>query len=93
MTHRHDALRTLEPTHEVHGVQVPWHCATHEDHDCTGTVIGAVGAYPVCSTGYTAQVAANVEDRERIARLLETPAMQRAIREEMRVERWLEARA
>lgn len=60
-----------------------WTCQTYAAHECAGTVVGFVGAYPVCSTGAPAEVAAQRADRERIAALMDTPEFRAAAAAEM----------
>jgi hypothetical protein len=51
-----DLFRTLEEINPATGL--PWICVTHETHTCSGPVIGAVGAVPVCEAGATAETRA-----------------------------------
>ena len=61
--HHHDRLRPLDPTR--HDGE-PWTCATLVAHECTGPVVGAIGAYPVCANGVEAERASRVADRARM---------------------------
>lgn len=85
-------LRPLTPLNTNYNPPRPWACITHESHDCTGTVIGALGAIPVCASGAVAQQAARDADRARRDALLATPEMQRILAKEARIERWIETR-
>jgi hypothetical protein len=74
-THASDALRHLPGLNDNYSPAKPWVCVTHTEHTCSGTVIGAIGAIPVCADGARTEVAARVADRERIAILMDTPVM------------------
>ncbi len=70
----------------MHGVEVAWTCQVDGTHECIGVIVGAIGAYPTCVNGYPVEVAERVADRERVARLMKRPDMQRAIAWEQRME-------
>jgi hypothetical protein len=82
-------VRPLPPLNENYSPPQPWRCATRAEHDCTGSVIGAVGAYPVCANGAEAEIEARLAEEARRAELLADPEIQRQIAWEQRVERRL----
>lgn len=79
------ALRALPALNANYTPPRPWTCITSEAHTCSGDVVGAVGAYPVCPAGATAEIAAQVVERARLAAWLETPE---AIAEARREREW-----
>ena len=48
------------------GTGLAWTCQTPAKHDCLKAVVGAVGAYPVCLTGGSAEIARRVEERAKL---------------------------
>lgn len=77
------ALEPISPMNTNYSPARPWTCQTHAEHDCTGTVVGKVGAYPVCQPGAAAEIAQREADAARIAALMATPEMQREIAREL----------
>jgi len=92
---RTPTLRPLadRPLNDNYTPARPWLCATDETHTCTGTVVGFVGACPVCQTGVDAEIAAQTADQVRRAALLLDPEFMRMVREEAAMERRMEGRA
>lgn len=85
-----DALRPLSALNENYQPPQPWRCVTLYEHECTGHVVGAVGAIPVCEAGQVVEVAARVADRERMARWMADNAD--LVAREARWEQSMEAR-
>jgi hypothetical protein len=85
-------VRPLPALNDNYDPPRPWVCATHAAHECDGKVVGALGAYPVCLEGAVAERAARRAEAERRARLMADPEFQARLREEARIERWIETR-
>jgi hypothetical protein len=85
-------LEPISPLNTNYDPPRPWTCMTHAAHECTGTIVGKVGAYPVCQAGAAAELAARAADTERIQALLADPEMQARLAEEARIERMIESR-
>lgn len=85
-------IRPLSPLNENYQPGRSWLCATFAPHECLGTVVGAVGAYPVCANGAVAEEAAREADQARRDAWLNSPEGQRVLRQEAAMERWIEGR-
>lgn len=83
-------LRPLDPINEATGK--PWKCVTPAEHVCTGHVVGAIGAYPVCANGVHAERAARHEADARLERLLADPSFRAQLEREARQEQEWERR-
>lgn len=78
-------LRALPAYNTNYNPPRPWVCMTREAHGCDATVVGALGALPVCRAGAVAEQVAARADAARIAALMDTPAMRA---EAARERRW-----
>lgn len=58
-----DELHPLPPLNDNYAPPQPWRCVTHAAHECTGDVVGALGAVPVCEPGRVAEIAVHTADR------------------------------
>jgi hypothetical protein len=86
------SVRDIPAVNWVDGVPLPWTCQTDAPHECSGPVIGAVGAYPVCQAGAAAEIAVrDARDAETRA-WMESPEGRRVIARESAAERRWERR-
>jgi hypothetical protein len=89
MTDARDAIRDLPALNDNFTPALPWTCQAHGSHVCSGQVIGAIGATPVCRHGALVEQQARAEHRKMVAEFSRTPAARRAAAHERRVEaRW-----
>jgi len=51
----------------------PWRCCTTAAHECTGQVVGSMGALPVCAPAAEAEHTARDEGARRLAFLAASP--------------------
>jgi hypothetical protein len=86
------AVRALPALNANYDPPRPWRCLTHQAHECDGTVIGALGALPVCAAGAVVELAAQATDRARADAWADSPEGRRVLAAEARTERWIESR-
>lgn len=86
------SLRPLPDLNDNYTPARPWVCVTRQSHHCTGPVVGAIGAIPVCANGAVPEEQAVEADRARRTALLAHPAFQSVLAQEAAMERAIEAR-
>jgi hypothetical protein len=82
-------VRELPPINPATGK--PWKCLAPE-HNCSGPVIGAIGAIPCCRHGIAAERDKREADQARIDALLADPEFKAQIEREAAQERAWESR-
>jgi hypothetical protein len=87
------ALEPISPMNTNYSPARPWTCQTDAAHECTGTVVGKVGAYPVCQPGSVAEIAARAAEVARREAWMNEPGVREMLDREAARELAWERRA
>lgn len=85
-------LRSLPELNTNYDPPQPWRCIPPAEHVCSGPVVGAVGAYPVCQAGAVAEQVRRDEENARLAAWMAQPEVRTMLDAEAARERYWEGR-